>query len=277
MKFDAIVGNPPYSKTLHLQIIQNNLNSLNSCSDCNAVFVHPVRWLEDPLADYKQNSTKTRFANIANKIQLVDIIPSETAYSIFNAAFPTDLAIIKYNNVLPSTKFSILTSIQQSILNKVLKYCIINNIAQHIDYNKIDGIRIKCRLMMAGHPASITRSDRADLYHSTDEPLVEGYCSNSMFFTEKTSQMQGKTTLPMSIKFGTIAEAQNYLDSLKTNFMKNLCNITTWDVHPQWQFLPWMKDYTHLWTDELYCKVIELNTKEAAFMSAAFGSQENFV
>ena len=57
MKINKVLMNPPYDGSLHLKVLENvltNILSLNSAAE--VVSVQPVRWLEDPLAEYKQGS-----------------------------------------------------------------------------------------------------------------------------------------------------------------------------------------------------------------------------
>ena len=51
MNFDHIIMNPPYDKNLHLKILQEAIKH----SD-DVVNLSPIRWLQDPLAEYKKNS-----------------------------------------------------------------------------------------------------------------------------------------------------------------------------------------------------------------------------
>ena len=45
MKFDYIVGNPPYNGSLHLKILEKSYKKLNE--NGKLIFVHPSRWCSD--------------------------------------------------------------------------------------------------------------------------------------------------------------------------------------------------------------------------------------
>ena len=47
MNFDHIIMNPPYNRNLHLKILQEAMKHSN-----DVVNLSPIRWLQDPLADY---------------------------------------------------------------------------------------------------------------------------------------------------------------------------------------------------------------------------------
>ena len=51
MKFDVAIMNPPYDKNLHLKILEKVIPIAD-----NVVNISPVRWLFDPLAEYKKQS-----------------------------------------------------------------------------------------------------------------------------------------------------------------------------------------------------------------------------
>ena len=59
---------------------------------------------------------------------------------------------------------------------------------------------------------------------------------------------------PHSIKFKSKEEALNFQASCRTKFYNNIMYLFKLDMHTPFKFLPWMKDYSHTWTDEDYCK-----------------------
>ena len=51
-----IIMNPPYNRNLHLKILQEAMKHGDEI-----VNLSPIRWLQDPLAEYKKNSDWFRF------------------------------------------------------------------------------------------------------------------------------------------------------------------------------------------------------------------------
>ena len=49
MHFDKIIMNPPYCRNLHLKILREAMKHGDEI-----VNLSPIRWLQDPLAEYKQ-------------------------------------------------------------------------------------------------------------------------------------------------------------------------------------------------------------------------------
>src|SRR5574344_1903910 len=88
-KFDIAIMNPPYDKNLHLKILEAVIPVANK-----VVNISPVRWLQDPLAKYKKNSDYKKFEeSISKKIESLDVIDSNNAQILFNAAFNMNLGI----------------------------------------------------------------------------------------------------------------------------------------------------------------------------------------
>lgn len=57
--------------------------------------------------------------------------------------------------------------------------------------------------------------------------------------------------LPVSVKFTSIKEAENFYKSYSTHFMSWICDISHQQQHLQETLLPYLGDYTHPWTDQM--------------------------
>ena len=67
MRYAVALGNPPYNKNLHLKIIDGVIPHMEE--DGTGCFVHPARWLEDPVADYKRNPDRLKFKGIVDRLK----------------------------------------------------------------------------------------------------------------------------------------------------------------------------------------------------------------
>lgn len=278
MKVDLVIANPPYNKNLHLKILKVLADRFYE-SGTEIVSLQPIRWLQDSVSYLKSSSDYNTFkASIVDRISNLDCYSCVEASEQFNIATPVDLGIYTLNkykqqlSILPGINLS---DVERNILNKVLNYSINNNIDMHIEQNKIDGFRVKCVTILHGCPRSQIRKDRANIYYSTDCVLTDGYSDAGVFFADITHQSKGKNTLPNSIKFNSKEEAENYLNSLKTNFMKNLVLLTTWDVHVPCKILPFMPSYLNKWTDKTFCEFFNLTDDETRYMSADIVEGDN--
>ena len=55
--------------------------------------------------------------------------------------------------------------------------------------------------------------------------------------------------MKFSVKFNTTNEAENFYDSLKTNFIKYVIYLNRHGQHVYWHRIPFMEDYSSPWTD----------------------------
>lgn len=77
-----VIMNPPYNYNLHLKI----LRKIMQYSD-EIVNLSPIRWLQDPLAEYKKNSDYKKFEDVRSHIESLDIIDSSEANNAFGINF----------------------------------------------------------------------------------------------------------------------------------------------------------------------------------------------
>ena len=254
MKFDHIIMNPPYCRNLHLKI----LNEAIRHSD-DIVNLSPIRWLQDPLAEYKRNSDFKRFKEIRERIESIEIISASEARDVFSIEIFSDLSVYRLTNFggLNAKEFwkTVRTPAQVMILNKLIH--LKDSIADHTEKNKREGIRV---------PMTDIGGNRG--YRNVYKELayvIDGQ-KNGVDWT-KCKNMGGYEKpeggpLPLSIKFNTITEAQNFYDSFFTRFYTWLCNITKAQQHLNPGLLPWLGDYTHPWTDEDLYKYFNLSDDE---------------
>ena len=81
MNFDHIIMNPPYDKNLHLKILQEAIKHSN-----DIVNLSPIRWLQDPLAEYKKNSDWKKFESVRSHISSLDMLTKKETDAAFGIA-----------------------------------------------------------------------------------------------------------------------------------------------------------------------------------------------
>ena len=74
--------------------------------------------------------------------------------------------------------------------------------------------------------------------------------------------------LPLSIKFNTVVEAQNFYDSFFTKFYTWLCDITRAQQNLNPGLLPWLGNYTRHWTDKDLYEYFNLTPEEIAVIES---------
>ena len=80
MKFSVAITNPPYSNSLHLQIMEEVVNFCDK-----VVNISPIRWLEDPLARYKKKSDYSKFEEtVSKKLEDVEVLDNKVSNELFD-------------------------------------------------------------------------------------------------------------------------------------------------------------------------------------------------
>ena len=255
MKFDCCIMNPPYDGNLHLKILVAVISIANK-----VVNISPVSQLVNCVNMFKEgnNETKKYFAGIGKHLKSCGKIFSiEEALQIFTGARITNpLAIQVYENSYNSIEECERVNSHngmKTIVKKVYDYSHdVDNIENHLESNKKDGYRIKFG-RIGGGTWTAFRPHTLDAFKEVvyDGLLADGrphwqMCSVNQY-TKKTEE------LPESLPFTTKAEAQNFIDSYNTKFLKTCLGFLHVDMRIHPEYLPYMQDYTQPWDDKRFC------------------------
>lgn len=276
MKINKVLMNPPYDGSLHLEVLEATLKAAKETNtECEVVSIQPARWLEDPLAEYKQGTDYKKYkATIVDKISSLKLIDSDTCNSAFNITNRTDLGIFVFNASKSINNLSIYSDIAARCITKILSKIKIS-LADKIESMKSDGWRTEIKKIAAG-----AAGDHAGNDITTKQGLViivpvkaegvfkDGYDKDGLrWFENRQGNGQEKSiALPNSIKFETELEARNLNKICKGLFMKNWLSLIKWDVNVPLRFIPYLPTYDHVWTDEELCLYFGLDQEESEFM-----------
>ena len=273
MKFDHTLMNPPFDGNLHLSILDTTLKAVRSINpDAEIASVQPARWLEDPLADSKQNSDYKKYkSSIINKISKIQLVSTYDASNCFRITSSQDLAIYTFNN--HNTSLNLFTPIAEKCLNKILLKIKVS-IKDKVDQKAHDGWRCEIKEML---PVSVGSHGGEGEWSKTNNVCIVKDTGKVVFYNGydelgqlwyKTRQANGHEDINFlySIKFKTKITAENFAESCRTRFYKNLVYLVKFDQHAPLRFLPYMEDYSKIWTDEDYCKYFKLTEEESKFM-----------
>ena len=259
-KFDIILMNPPYDRSLHLKFLEKTIQIAD-----NVVSIQPVRWLEEGVARYKKNSAYNKYKeSISKHIKDIDIISQEDSDIYFlGAHFSMELGIYICDEKggFDYNKLS-LDSILEKVINKMP-----SSLDDHIEFS-IPKLSVVTSLICGGDKGR----SKAIQYWLDSNPDKSIYdkdgkrLDNGLTFEEnrkKTAWGNVKVRAEQNnIKFNSIEECKNFVKYTRTDFFNYIFNKSTLDVHVQSKYLPFMDDYTHKWTDEMLYKYFDITKEE---------------
>jgi hypothetical protein len=268
MKFDVVVGNPPYKKDLHLKILKVASSLLSENGEI--ICIHPARWMQDPLAMLKRNSDFKKYHNLP--FINFEFISNEKAQKYFNNLLTSDLIIshLKNNECSILTEDMIYNVRSIPISLKKLLYLKFKSLFDVIEYNKRDGVRVKTRPIIPFIGSGAPENPQIHYYTFFDNDIFINGMANGKDWTEYGQRNQFSkpkgSPLPVSIEFNTIEEAQNFIDSTNTEVFQFFNFLTKLDVHVQLKYLPFMDDYTKPWTNERFKEYFNITDDEMLYI-----------
>lgn len=228
MKFDIVLINPPYHKTMHLKFLEKAIKIGNK-----VINISPCGWLYDiPAVLGWKKTTFQRFEdNIGKHIKSLEVFNVVDTNKQFKISSFINLGIYELDNDIHDTYLTLYLQDKRkslSIFNKVIKLvhdgkikCIGNNV-------KISNIH--------GHPGQKDEFDVVTPQYKIIEKLKPENMTENDF--------------------------KNWHNSCNTKFMK-YCNLLTklmQNLHLE--LLPFMNDYSTPWTDERFYNYFNLTNDE---------------
>lgn len=237
MHFDKAIMNPPFIKNTHLKILSETMKHCNEI-----VNLSPVRWIQDPLAEYKKHSDWYRFEDVREKIKELDVIKKEDAYKYFSVPFMMDLGIYHI------TQKGGYEPPKNTIVEKVLKHNMesLDDVAEE---DRIDGWR--CRIQkVAPIPSNRMNSESGQArintlcHHSLDWVYYDGYTETGIRWNKNILPGAGKSfsdtdNIPISISFNNKDEAYHFQEYTKTKCFRYIYQMMKTDQSVPLKYLPY--------------------------------------
>ena len=222
MKFDCIIMNPPYGRSLPHNIL--NVASKYLKDDKSVVVsLQPVT----PYQTFVE-STKVTKENMSH-IKDIEIIQADKASEIFGITVRSDLGIIQIDNSIHDYKyqFNECKPIYDKIINKKLKswrsVCVYDQDPKHF------------------------------LYMNGDNGYAKGW------HLKPTEIFNGKTNA--KLVFNSKEEKDNFFNSVKNTWLYKFIYILDNDAAVPAHF-PFMQDYSKPWDDARFHKFFNITPEE---------------
>jgi hypothetical protein len=273
--------NPPYGGK-HLPILEKVTREVVQKNKGKVISLQPIRWLQDPLQDFKDNkqvqNTKNMIKNYVSNIKEIHVIEARKYFESADLTMHLGLFSIedtKKNFDLNDIKKRKIGDIRKRLdppldiswIMKVVKLNNLKNSGLKIEIvNKNTKHFVPFAEICGGHGAVGDDIRRLNYGYYTNKKSNDAlYGDNKTIFELKSKSSNQKTGHPENWKvfvFRTANEAKNFYNYLGLKSFRFFVYVTSLDVHIQTGFLPWTNDYTKSWTDEQFYEYFKINKKE---------------
>lgn len=270
-KFDIVLMNPPFNRSLHLKFLKKVIE----LSD-KIVSIQPIRWLEDPTVKDKKSSDYNKYnESISKHIKDLEILYAEKSKKDFNVNLSMNLGIYVCDDK-GGYNYKVLS--ENSIIKKILDY--IKDNKCNIEINKKDGYRVRVPFIGAGKTVGKTSKEQAprlsclDNVNIKDIVYKDGKYNGKWWYDYYNRNQYSKITeeITSSIKFDSEEEGHNFVRSFRTDFGKYVESFLIVDVHINNKKILWMGNAKHPrtgkigykseWKDEDFNKFFKLTDEE---------------
>lgn len=239
MKFDCVIGNPPYDRDMHLRILNVTQKYVNFDNGGEIIWLHPSKWIK--RFDYWKNRWNVF------PVESITEVGGDIATQLFGAGIGSNLIVtklskrgtydyIKFSRFIPWVKSKII-----DVAPEHLKNC-------------------SAKVNTNGHQWQLNM------------PIVHGHigCADMEEITSKVYERAlnvkfGKRPQDvLSYAFNSEIERRNFYNSLFTKFIRFII-VTCRDgqtAASAYYAIPFMQDYTQPWTDERFYKFFDLTPDE---------------
>ena len=241
--------NPPYSGNLHLKILSHLLSLYPNAEVVN---LSPVRWLQDPLAEYKKNSDWFRFGDIRERIENIEEVSAAEARRLFGSNQCENIGIYKITKD-GGAYISPKPFISQALFDKV------NLPTYQGKYKSLYDVRSN-----DGEPDFSKPFVKLSSFHGN---VGANDCN---IISPRKDLAFSKKNKGWTINFETQEEAENFFDYCQTKFVKACNGNIKTNIRWPGYAIPFMPTYTHPWTDEMLYKYFGLTDDEIKEIESAF-------
>ena len=231
-----IIMNPPYSGNLHLKILSKIISEYPNAEVVN---LSPIRWLQDPLAEYKKNSDWKKFESVRKRISALDMLTKKETDAAFGIACEP-VGIYHFDGEIP-IKFN--HDFGKRIIERTEKF--------YGDY--VDHKKTKFWCPVARFHWTIGGTEYL-------EPFTLALSENGTY--AKSGWTKGLHDTYEMFYFDTENELKNFKEFLQLKSYKWILGHLLVGKRLPMDFIPFMPTYTHPWTDADLYEYFGLNEEE---------------
>lgn len=254
---------------MHLQITRKAMEHCDS-----AVILQPAEWVMNKEWETMYRCVLRRFVDIAGKITSFDRLNRRNLAVRFeeqcrDESSVLELAIFTYSRDSENNYWKTFWQLRYSDDEiRILDYVKSKTKKSFIDVidkgEKADGIRVPMRSMLSCVGWGMREIPSPIVYFKYFKYAIDNKVngvnyrrylwsvSSSSRSVMKKFKIDPDSPMKFSVKFNTTYEAENFYDSLKTNFIKYVIYLNTQGQNVYWHRIPFMEDYSEPWNDERF-------------------------
>lgn len=271
--FDMTITNPPYDGDLHLKIIKELVEHSDT-----VVAIHPARWLEDVLAEYKSGgAVGKRFHSLKVALEQAYLFKPCEIKKMFHIGLDQDALIGVYkkdSEDIDPPIYKVPVNMFFGVFHKVIEYAKnVNSIDKKCDEQAIDGIRVEVKgISPRSHDGDGCMSELARNSFVTltgNRPFIDGKNEKGELWHKADGKRQNQYTrnktfklFPLSIKFDSMEEAWDFIKLYNTTVVKNIVHMLKYDMNACHTFIPYV-DVKKIKTEDEFLDEIGITDKES--------------
>ena len=245
MNFDHIIMNAPYLRNLHLKILSEAMRHVKE-EGGEIINLSPIRWLQDPLAEYKRGSDWKKFENVRRHISSLTNLGN--CDDLFNIQCG-DLGIYycKGEEVEKAYEYPFAG---KSIVEKILKHK--DYISDHIENIETYDKELSVQVMEV---------------YGGDPMTGSGFIKPIGYEAKKSSTNNGGKASRRGVIFATKEEAKNFYEASRTKlYIWMAYNFKSGTHYSYGKYFPFLPTYKTKWTDHQLYEYFGLNEEEIAII-----------